>query len=54
MARYRQKDETDLVWNRVRRQITRELDTVIMNKREEALNVLLSNAWDEYVVYSER
>lgn len=48
MARYRDKDETDLVWNRIRRQITRDLDTEIMNRREEVLNVLLSTAWDDY------
>ena len=48
MARYRQKDETDLVWNRIRRQITRDLDTEIQNRREEALNILLSEAWEEY------
>lgn len=49
MARYREKDETDLVWNRIRRQITRDLDTEIANRREEALNILLSQAWDEFV-----
>jgi hypothetical protein len=48
VARYRSKDETDLVWNRIRRQITRDLDTEIANKREEALNILLSEAWEEY------
>lgn len=48
MARYREKDETDLAWNRIRRRITRELDTEIANKREEALNALLSKAWDDY------
>lgn len=48
MARYREKDETDLVWNRIRRQLTRSLDTEIMNRREEVLNTLLSTAWDDY------
>ena len=48
MARYREKDQTDLVWNRVRRQITRDLDTEIMNARESALNKLLSKAWIDY------
>lgn len=48
MARYRQKDETDLVWNRIRRQITRELDTEIANRREEVLNNLLWGAWEDY------
>jgi hypothetical protein len=48
MARYRDKDEVDLIWNRVRRQITRDLDTEIMNKREYALNKLLSKAWEDY------
>ena len=48
MARYRQKDETDLTWNRIRRQITRDLDTEIQNRREEALNGLLSAAWEDY------
>jgi hypothetical protein len=49
VARYREKDETDLVWNRIRRQITRDLDTEIQNAREEVLNSLLSAAWDDYV-----
>lgn len=49
MARYREKDETDLVWNRVRRRITRELDTAIQDAREEVLNALLSRAWEDYV-----
>ena len=48
MARYRQKDSTDLVWNRIRRQITRDLDTEIQNRREDVLNDLLSGAWDDY------
>ena len=48
MARYREKDETDLVWNRIRRQVTRDLDTEIGNRREEVLNVLLSTAWEDY------
>lgn len=49
IARYREKDETDLVWNRIRRKLTRDLDTEIQNKREEVLNTLLSTAWDDYV-----
>jgi hypothetical protein len=49
MARYREKDETDLRWNRIRRRLTRELDTQILDWREDALNKLLSSAWDEYV-----
>jgi hypothetical protein len=48
VARYREKDETDLVWNRIRRKITRDLDTEIQNRREETLNYLLSGAWREY------
>ena len=48
MARYRQKDSTDLVWNRIRRQITRDLDTEIQNRREEVLNELLWGAWEDY------
>lgn len=48
MARYREKDETDLVWNRTRRQLTRDLDTRIMNFREELLNKVLTDAWDKY------
>lgn len=36
------------MWNRIRRQITRDLDTVIQNRREEVLNILLSEAWDDY------
>jgi hypothetical protein len=49
LARYREKDETDLRWNRIRRAITRELDTQIAGWREEALNRLLSAAWEKYV-----
>jgi hypothetical protein len=49
LARYRQKDETDLAWNRIRRRLTRELDTEIQNRREEALNAILSKAWDDYI-----
>ena len=37
-----------MVWNRIRRQITRDLDTEIQNRREEVLNDLLSGAWEEY------
>ncbi len=48
MARYRQKDETDMVWNRIRRRLTRELDTQIQDEREKMLNGLLSGAWDKY------
>lgn len=49
MARYRTKDEVDLQWNRIRRRLTRELDTQIADWREEALNSLLSHAWEEHV-----
>jgi hypothetical protein len=48
VARYRSKSEDDLVWNRIRRQITRDLDTAIANWREETLNNLLDPAWEEY------
>ena len=48
MARYREKDATDLDWNRIRRRLTRELDTQIADWREEALNRILSAAWQRY------
>jgi hypothetical protein len=48
MARYRSKDETDLVWNRTRRRITRDLDTKIMDFREELLDKMLTAAWEKY------
>lgn len=48
MARYREKDEASLVWNKIRRQLTRDLDTRIQNFREELLNRLLTDAWDKY------
>lgn len=48
MARYRTKDELDLAWNRIRRQITRDIDTRVMNVREEILNKALTKAWDTY------
>ena len=50
MAKYRHKDETELTWNRIRRKITRALDTEIMNRREEVLNDLLAGAYEEYSV----
>ncbi len=49
MARYRSKDDTDLTWNRTRRQITRDLDTQIANLRENLLNQVLTAAWDKHV-----
>ena len=48
MAKYRQKDPLELDWNRIRRRLTRELDTQISDWREEALNRLLSGAWEKY------
>lgn len=48
MARYRHKSFDDLAWNRIRRQITRDLDTEIANRREDVLNDLLSGAWNDY------
>lgn len=48
MARYRTKDETDIVWNKIRRQVTRDLDTRILNFREELLNEILTASWDKY------
>lgn len=54
MARYRSKDETDLAWNRIRRSLTRELDTRVQNFREVVLNRLLTHAWDEYAKSLER
>lgn len=48
MARYRHKSDDDLAWNRIRRAITRELDTEIQNAREEALNAILTKAWEDY------
>lgn len=49
MARYRHKDINDLRWNRIRRRLTRELDTRIQDWREEVLNDILIGAWDDYV-----
>jgi hypothetical protein len=49
MARYREKSPEDMVWNRIRRELTRALDTEIMNRREEALNTLLGGAFQEFV-----
>ena len=48
MARYRHKSDEDLAWNRIRRRLTRELDSEIQNKREEALNAMLAQAWEDY------
>jgi hypothetical protein len=48
VARYRTKDETDIVWNKIRRQVTRDLDTRIQNFREELLNEILTASWERY------
>ena len=48
MARYRQKSESDLSWNRIRRRLTRELDTQLQDWRETALNKLIAPAWDKF------
>jgi hypothetical protein len=48
MAKYRTKTEDDLVWNRIRRQLTRDLDTEIQNRREEVLNIVLDGAFHEW------
>lgn len=48
MARYRQKNEDDLRWNRIRRRLTREYDTRLQDFREVQLNKILSFAWDQY------
>ena len=37
-------------WNKARREITRALDTALMNWREERLNDLLASAWEEYTL----
>jgi hypothetical protein len=49
VARYREKSPEDMAWNRIRRELTRGLDTGIQHRREEALNKLVGGAWDEYV-----
>jgi uncharacterized protein (DUF736 family) len=48
MARYRNKDQSDLEWNRTRRQITRDIDTRLQNFREEVLNTALTAAWNKH------
>lgn len=48
MARYRTKDAVDLDWNKIRRRLTRELDTQIAEWREEYLNGVLGRAWERY------
>lgn len=48
MARWRERDETDLRWNSIRRRITRQLDVEIADVREFYLNKLLTTAWDEF------
>jgi hypothetical protein len=48
IAKYRTKDDLDLRWNRIRRRLTRELDTQIADWREEALNRILAGAWEKY------
>lgn len=48
MARYRTKDEIDLLWNKIRRRLTRELDIQIADWREDALNKVLGGAWEHF------
>lgn len=48
MAKYRVKDQLELDWNRIRRRLVRELDTQIADWREEAVNRILSGAWEKY------
>lgn len=48
MARYRVKDETDLRWNKIRRELTRAYDTKLQHTRDYQLNKLLGHAWDEF------
>ena len=48
IARYRTKDQTDLDWNKIRRHITRTIDTAIQDQREELLNEVLTAAWEKY------
>lgn len=54
MARYREKSPEDMAWNRARRKITRELDTQIMDIREELLNTALTGAWQQFTEALER
>ncbi len=48
MARYREKDETDLRWNSIRRAITYEVRRQAADVIEDILNQLLSQAWQDY------
>lgn len=48
MAKYRHKDDTELHWNRIRRRLTRELDTQIADVREDLLNNILALAYDQF------
>ena len=54
MARYREKSPEDLAWNRIRRQITRDLDTRLQNVREDILNELLTTGFQRFVTAMER
>jgi hypothetical protein len=49
MARYRERDENDLVWNRTRRHITATVRMKAADIVEEILNDTLTVAWDRYV-----
>lgn len=44
MAKYRYKTPQEILWNKIRRRITREFDTQIADWRESVLNDLLSGA----------
>lgn len=54
MAKYRHKDDTELRWNRIRRRLTRELDTQIADVREELLNNVLTAAYDKFTAALEQ
>ncbi len=54
IARYRSKDDVDLAWNKIRRRLTRELDTQIADVREEILDRLLTEGWTEFKKALER
>jgi hypothetical protein len=54
VARYREKDELDLAWNKIRRHLTREMDTVILDFREELLNDILVSGWQRYTAALDR
>jgi hypothetical protein len=48
VARYSQKNEADLAWNRIRREVVAKVHLAAANWKEEKLNEILPRLQDEF------